>query len=278
MKRVLLIDGDFIAYKTAAVIERPIHWGDGLWTLHAWANEGIESMDAEIARLSDNLRADKIVIALTDQGKNWRTDVYPLYKSNRKNTRKPVCLNPMREHLLAEYECFLRPGLEGDDVIGVLATHPTLIPGEKIIVSADKDFFTIPGKFVRTAGPDAGKLVTITEAEADRFHMIQSLAGDPTDGYPGCPGIGMDRAAPIIDGKLKAVPYEHTFTRGPRKGQVEIRFEDQEADTVWEAIVSRYAAAGFGEEYALAQAQVARILRASDYNFTTKEPILWKPK
>ena len=34
-KRVLVIDGDILAYQIATNNERPINWGDGLWTLHA---------------------------------------------------------------------------------------------------------------------------------------------------------------------------------------------------------------------------------------------------
>jgi hypothetical protein len=39
----------------------------------------------------------------------------------------------------------------------------------------------------------------ITEAQADRFHMIQTLTGDVTDGYPGCPGIGPVKAEQILN-------------------------------------------------------------------------------
>jgi DNA polymerase-1 len=34
---------------------------------------------------------------------------------------------------------------------------------------------------------------------------------------------------------------------------------------------------GLSEEYMLRQARLARILRASDYDFKRKEPILWLP-
>jgi len=45
----------------------------------------------------------------------------------------------------------------------------------------------------------------------------------------------------------------------------------------WEMIVAAYKAKGLGEEVALQNAQVARILQYTDYNFKAKEVILWQP-
>jgi DNA polymerase-1 len=167
----------------------------------------------------------------------------------------------------------VRPRLEGDDILGILATWQK-VRGEKVIVSIDKDMKTIPGLYCRDL--DAG-IVEVSEEEADNWHLIQTLAGDQTDGYPGCPGIGMDRAAKAILEPTILVPYEHELTRGPRKGEIEIRYREEPTDDKWQAVVTRYAAAGLSEEVALMNARVARILRASDYDFKNKRPILWTP-
>ena len=34
-KKVLIIDGDILAYQIATNNEIETHWGDGLWTLHS---------------------------------------------------------------------------------------------------------------------------------------------------------------------------------------------------------------------------------------------------
>lgn len=273
----LLIDGDVVAYKIAASIERPIHWGGGLWTLHSEAEEGVALIEQQIARWQDDLGADKVVVALTDQEANWRLSVWPTYKAHRKNVRKPLALKPMREHLLETHKTYLRPNLEGDDVLGILATHPGLVPGPKIIVSADKDFYTIPGRFLRTVGDDP-QVVDVSEKEADRFHMLQTLSGDVTDGYPGVPGMGPERAGRALDDLTRLEPYEHAVQRGPRRGEVETRYREEPACSLWEVVVSRYEAAGLTEEDALVQARVARILRHTDYDFDNKRPILWTPR
>ena len=46
---------------------------------------------------------------------------------------------------------------------------------------------------------------------------------------------------------------------------------------LWAAVVATYEKAKLSEGDALTQARVARILRASDYDFKRKEPILWQP-
>ena len=100
MTRTLLIDGDVIAYKIAASIERPIKWDDTLWTLHSDENEGIAAIEGTIGRLMDTLKGDECIVALTDQEANFRLDFWPLYKAHRKKVRRPICLQPMREYLL----------------------------------------------------------------------------------------------------------------------------------------------------------------------------------
>ena len=278
MTTTLLVDGDVVAYKVAASIERPVNWGDGLWTLHSCSAEGKDAVDSAIGKWAEALKADRVIVALTDQEANWRLDIWPTYKAHRKNARKPICLRSMRDHLMEAYECFLRPRLEGDDVLGILATHPNLVPGRKIIVSADKDFFTVPGEFLRTTKDNEDlEIVTVTPEEAARFHMLQTIAGDATDGYPGVPGWGMERAKSVLDEGLVLIPREHVISRGPRKGQSEMRWEPGPPGTPWEIVVSVYESAGLTEDDALVQARVARILHHQDYDFNKKRAIPWVP-
>ena len=72
--------------------------------------------------------------------------------------------------------------LEADDVLGILATEPS--NEERIIVSIDKDLYQIPAKISK----DGKTFEEISENEANYWHMMQTLTGDSTDGYSGCPG------------------------------------------------------------------------------------------
>lgn len=251
-KRVLLIDADILVYLVATTEEKPIEWEDDMWTLHSDFASARTQFKQRVADLVAALKADSVIMCLTTMTKNFRKDILPTYKANRKKVRKPLVWGPLREFCETEYETFIRDGLEGDDCLGILATRTADQHDEKIVVSIDKDMKTIPGKFYNMGKPELG-IQAISDADADYYHMLQTLMGDATDGYAGCQGIGPKTAEKILQAPLAV------------------------GETVWSRVVATYKKAGFGEDYALVQARCARILRASDYDFKNKQPILWEP-
>jgi DNA polymerase-1 len=263
LDRVVIIDGDILAYQIAAKEEKPIHWGDGFWTLHVEQGPAEVALEERVLNLQDAVEADKVIIALSDDDHNFRKDVYPAYKSNRVDKRKPMLLPVLKAFLMEEFDTFRRPGLEGDDVQGILATSKVIVKAkERIIASLDKDMKTIPGLFYNFGKPEKG-IVEISEDEADYWHLIQTLTGDTTDGYPGCPGIG-----PVKAEKLLAEHFDVSDDG---------IFMTTSLGEAWATVVAAFEKAKLGEEEALTQARVARILRASDYDFKNRRPILWKP-
>jgi DNA polymerase-1 len=273
MTRTLLIDADVVAYNAAAAHEVATHWGDGYWTWHCDENAVRATILDKIDELVETLEATDFKLCLTDSEGNFRFGVLPSYKGNRKATKKPLVLKAVKEWLIEEHQAYFKPGLEGDDCMGILATA-NVIKGEKVIVSIDKDMKTIPGLFVHRLEDG---IMEISEAEADYWHLYQTLTGDQTDGYAGCPGMGPVTAEAALKNLTGVEPYEHIMLRGARKGEVETRYQEVQMDDPWDVVVSHFAAAGLSEADALQQARVARILRASDYDFKKKEPILWQP-
>lgn len=184
--RQLLIDGDIVAYQQSFLSENPVHWGDDFWTLHSDAKEGKQRIDVFLHDLKTTLEADEITIAVSSPS-NFRKEILPTYKENRAKQRKPLVLGELREHLIFNHKAIYYQHLEADDVIGILATTPSDL--EKVVVSIDKDFLSIPSLQYNWNKPEAG-VVKVTEVEANRNFMTQTLTGDQVDGYPGCPGIG----------------------------------------------------------------------------------------
>jgi DNA polymerase-1 len=255
--RTLLIDADVVAYEAAASKEVATHWGDGYWTWHCEESQVQAAVLDKIEEYREALDATDVKLCLTDSEGNFRFSVLPSYKGHRKATKKPLVLKAIKEWLIEEHEAYFRPGLEGDDCMGILATAKA-IKGEKIIVSIDKDMKTIPGLYCRDL---KSGVVEITEEEADYWHLYQTLIGDQTDGYKGCPGIGPKRASAVLD-----LARDHAQAKG-----------HDFLISGWQAVLNLYEKAGLSPADALQQARVARILRASDYDFKKKEPILWQP-
>lgn len=250
MKRLLLIDGDILVYQTATTLETPIDWGDDFWTLHVDAKAAKEQMVATIEGLQRDLKADEIVFALSNYDNPFRKQILPTYKSNRKTVRKPVVWGELRRFMQEQYVCKEKPGLEGDDILGIMATMKHT--GERVIVTIDKDLLTIPGLNYNMRKPELG-VIEVSQAQADRWHMFQTLVGDTCDGYKGCPKMGPAGAEKIL------VECDSTY------------------QTMWPAVVRAFVKAGLSEEVALVQARVSRILRAEDYDFKKGAVKLWEP-
>lgn len=259
--RIALIDADILAYQAAAVSEQPINWDQEMWTLHAFESDAIRAFETPLSTLIEKVEATQYLLAFSDKD-NWRKQVLPTYKSNRTGVRKPLLLKFLREYAQAKHQCISMPTLEGDDVIGIYATTKSKLDPvrEFIICSLDKDFRTIPGKHYNF-GRD--EFFEVSEHEADKAHMLQTLTGDSTDGYAGCPGCGPKTAEKILQAALEeGTPWADS---------------QQLREIYWKHVVAAYAKAGFGEEEALTRARVARILRAQDYDDIQKKVILWTP-
>ena len=167
---------------------------------------------------------------------------------------KPVALSTLRDSIInGSGETVMRePTLEADDLLGILSSRLRTDETETVVVSIDKDLRSIPGLFFNIGRPDDG-IREITQEEADRWFMMQALMGDMTDNYPGCPKFGPATAAKALDAVA------------PTPG------------AMWSVVVAAYAKAGFGEDYALTMARLARILRDGEYDFNTKKVNLWEP-
>ena len=248
-KKVLLIDGDILAYKIATANEVDTHWGNGFWTLHCDEIQCKHEVDAKIDDLGQSLQADDYIVALTDKN-NFRKDVLPSYKDNRKQRRKPMVLNALRDYIMEKHNGIMWKNLEADDVMGIMATepHPT---EERIIVSIDKDMRQIPAKVSR----DGETVEEIPQRLADYWFMIQTLAGDSTDGYTGLPNVGVKTAEKMIK----------QYTNVPLLD-------------LWKIVVGAYKAKGYSKKEALQQARVAHILRHKEYNKKTGKVKLWQIK
>lgn len=254
-KRTLLIDGDVFVYQQAIRNQEVVQFGEDLVFPVAHQAPAWAGLLDTFESIKKTLKATDIIVALSDE-ENFRTGVYDGYKHNRDHTKRPLLVKILKDRLVAEYGAHRIDGLEADDVLGILQTH---LKGETIIVTSDKDLLTIPGKVFKYRPATENKpkssydRIVVTEEEADRWFYTQCLTGDRVDGYPGCPGMGIVTAEKLLD-----------------------KVEEDGGD-VWEAIVAAYAKKGLDEEFALSQARCARILRASDYNFKTKEVIPWTP-
>jgi DNA polymerase-1 len=252
----LVIDADSLIYQAAAAHEIvfPSEEVDptGLplyLSYHSHPPEVMKDFWSSVVELEERFNAKETFICITDSAENFRLTIDPTYKGNRKHVRKPLSVKLVRDTLSELPNVHFKPTLEADDVCGILMTMKKHAGDNMLCWSPDKDLRSIPGRHVGM-GKGEPKIVTVSLQEADQAHLLQTVAGDSTDGYPGLSGVGM---------KTGRLWFEkHGWT--------------------WEAALELARKHGRDEEYLLRQARLARILRATDYDFERKVPLLWEPE
>ena len=235
----LLIDADFIVYKACAAAESEVDFGDDVILVTSNFSDALGATKRELTKIENKLGSFSTLILFFSDSVNFRKKILPEYKGHR-NRKKPCGYKRVIEALKKEYKVIIKPTLEADDAMGIYATK---YPGN-IIVSPDKDMRQIPGQLY-----NFDETFTITPEEGAQWHLIQTCAGDQTDGYGGISGIGVKRAVSL--------------------------FEDK--GYTWKTVVEAFVEKGHTEEEALTNARLARILTADDYDFNKKQPILWSP-
>jgi DNA polymerase-1 len=236
----LLIDADYIVYKCCAAAETEIDWGDDVIVVSSKFSEAYDKVQRELFNIATDLGCfDDSILFFTDSI-NFRKRIDPAYKGHR-NRKKPCGYRRVINKLKEDYQVIVMPELEADDALGIYATKEQ----GHIICSPDKDMRQIPGDLYDLSTG----VITITKEEGDRWHLIQTLAGDQTDGYSGVPGFGIKRAVSFFE--------ENGYS--------------------WSSVVSAFASKELDESVALQNARLAKILQHTDYDFTNQSIILWTP-
>lgn len=175
---------------------------------------------------------------------NFRKDIFPDYKANRKSKPKPEGLSDLRSWVLVHRRGWTVDGLEADDLLGIVATSDR---DANVITSLDKDMRTLPD--VRWWNFHSGEWEHQTREEAQHFFLVQVLAGDPTDGYKGIPGIGPKKAEKILA-----------------------------SGDSWSTVVNAYQDKGLTEADALLSARMAHILTCDNFDLDDHYLTQWEPR
>lgn len=238
---MLLIDSDFLAYKAAQACEIGIDFGEDVIIAQSQFSEVLKVFHNELNKVTKAMMEDDFILYFSST-KNFRKEIYPDYKGHRMK-RKPLGYKRLVNYCRENHNFKLIEGLEADDTIGIEATR--FADPNNIIVSPDKDMKQIPSMLWDMKDD----VVEITKDDGDRWHLIQSLSGDPTDGYSGCPGIGVKRATELLD----------------------------KNENKWEAVCKAYRDRGLSDDDALLNARLAKILQKEDFDHDRNQPILWTP-
>lgn len=240
----LLIDADYLAYKSCAACEDEVDFGDDVIVVTSRFSQVLDMFQRELMSIAECMGMFDDFILFFSSPTNFRKKIYPDYKGHR-NRKKPCGYKRLLNWCGDNYITIMVDGLEADDALGVYATDPIELEAGHILVSPDKDMRQIPGQLFDLTNP----VTEITKEEGDRWHLIQTMSGDQTDGYAGVPGIGIKRAAALLDSK----------------------------GCSWDTVLDTFLDKEMTEEDALRNARLAKILQYNDFDHENNVPILWTP-
>jgi 5'-3' exonuclease len=204
---IALVDADSLLYKVAFAIEEKIIWNEPEYNAGeddeleieyiTNLDQCYETFDGLVSNILYATECDELELVFTGSG-NFRDDLPIEYKANRKNLRKPAGLQEIREYAFSKYPCIIYESIEADDYV---VWKKTKYPDEYILCAIDKDVLYQTEGYHYNYHSDTE--VEVTKAEAIKYAYYQTLVGDTSDGYKGCPGIGKVRAESLLEGITK---------------------------------------------------------------------------
>lgn len=227
MPHLLGVDGN-------SVVHRAYHAGkDDPDRIDAWVTGIVMRMLALAWREGP---FDGVVVGFDDED-NRRKATYPEYKAQRpdKEPDLEAHLAAVPRHLEGcGFTVVVADGCEADDVMAALAAESRARGWRASVLSSDRDLLPLVCDSVTLLQPRGSELARCTPARVRRDHAVSphqyreyaALRGDPSDGLPGCPGIGAKTAARLLRdyGDLAtlyaSLPYLHTrVERALRQGR-----------------------------------------------------------
>lgn len=181
----VLVDGDIVAYRAA-------YFGEGKSDEDTW-DKADDVLEFIFENTMFSAEGTNYEVYLTGTG-NFRHDIDPEYKANRRGKEKPEYLQSARDYLVEVYGATIIDGQEADDAIAIRATE---LGPETVIASVDKDFLQVPCKHYNFG---RGEWAEVTPHEGLLFFYKQVLTGDTADNVIGLRGIGPVKAGKIMDG------------------------------------------------------------------------------
>ena len=194
--KTLRIDADGLLYYAAyspvfkpfEAIEGGSFKGDVISTRFKNIKEAFENIvanvvfECEVESFKGNLPRFNDYELIFTPSTNFRYDIFPDYKKNRKDLVQSTNLKRLKKWVKRNNT--VAPGIEADDLVYYYA-----MKGDPV-ASGDKDVvYSVPVAYFYHAKHK--EVVRNTPEEINKFVLLQSLAGDASDGIPGIKGVGM---------------------------------------------------------------------------------------
>jgi DNA polymerase-1 len=196
---------------------------DGLNLAFRWKHQGNTDFEHDYVRtvqsLAKSYNCGEIVV-LGDGGSNYRKEVYPEYKANRKERYAEQTPEEEAEFLeflqefgttmnTLKYKGYLTlkyQGVEADDIAALICQNRKELGLEEIwMISSDRDWDLLVDENISRFSTVTRKETTLLnwdehyDFDPEYFLTYKCLTGDKGDNVPGVDGVGPKRAAQLIE-------------------------------------------------------------------------------
>ena len=225
---LLVVDGHSLAFR--AFFALPV---ENFSTSSGQATNAVWGFATMLAQVIDAEKPDHLAVAFDVKGGTFRNTMLPQYKGTRDAAPEDLLsqlplIQSMLDALGVTY--IEKPGYEGDDVIGTLATMGEQAKYKTLVLSGDRDAFQLvddwvtvlyPGhhfKDLKHMTPEA--VFAKYKVTPAQYPDLAALRGETADNIPGVPGVGDGFAAKWINqyGSLEGI-CEHADEIGGKKGE-----------------------------------------------------------
>ena len=184
---LLLIDADSIYFKACMATQKQ--------------NDIRRAIDGKMRDIKRFCGTDEVQVAVKGRG-NFRKDLYPLYKKNRREQPQEIkeALTYGHNYMVEKHNAVMADGMEADDLVSIWANEAREMDIDYTIVGIDKDLLQIPGWHVNFDKLRDEHVRYMDDDAANYQLMLQCLTGDSTDNIPGIKGIGPKKASVILQG------------------------------------------------------------------------------
>lgn len=244
----LLIDADTILFATCSVLEtEDLHpnfpcekYEEDRYTIDL--EEVVDTILDKIAYMKKRTGCQEVELYLTGDN-NFRYEIYPDYKGNRANTRRPEGLKEVKQLLVERYEnVHIIEGIEADDIV---CYFKRLAPEKYLLSSIDKDVLNACAGEHYNYNRD--EFLIISEDYARYWPYFQCITGDTTDNIKGAKGLGPKKAPLFIS-------------------------EEMEEKELWQGVLKAYEKTGQSEEEAILNMRLVHMLQ-----WDGAQIVLWTP-
>ena len=206
MNRLVLIDGN-------AILHRAYHALPPLTAPDGSVVNAVYGFATMLIRLIGDLKPTHVAVTFDRPTPTFRKKLFEGYQAKRPKMDDALVGQIPKVHALVSgfgIPIFEQDGFEADDVIGTLANRAkTDGIDQVIIVTGDRDILQLVEDekilvWMPTKGLSEAKLYGEKEVKErmgvapDKIPDFKALAGDPSDNYPGVPGIGPKTAVALL--------------------------------------------------------------------------------